>query len=76
MRDKLRDKAYYDKFVEFTEQTTEKWLRQLDSYGDEGKAGCTDDLVSYAHEAIVMRYSRGDAIGTMRDSVQKAGEIL
>lgn len=76
MRDQLRDKAYYDKVIAFTETTIEEFLQSLDGYKDEGKASCTFSLVKYAHDILAMRYSRGDAIESMRDSVQKSYEIL
>jgi hypothetical protein len=77
MRDQLQDKAYYDKWIEFTEtKAIEESLQELGSLMDEGKALCVSSLVNYAHDVVVMRYSRGDTIESMRNSVQKAYEIL
>ncbi|GHS86870.1 hypothetical protein FACS189487_01910 [Campylobacterota bacterium] len=76
MRDQLRDKAYYDKYIAMTKSFIEEDLQELDSYKDEGKASCVFSLVQYTHGVIVMRYSRGDTIESMRESVQKSYEIL
>ncbi|MDR3159338.1 MAG: DUF1911 domain-containing protein [Zoogloeaceae bacterium] len=76
MRDQLRDKAYYDKRIEIAESARLEALQGLRGYNDDGKTGCAADLCRYSNEIIFMRYSRGDAIEAMRDSVQKSYEIL
>jgi hypothetical protein len=77
MRDKLRDKTYYDKYIHFVEmEGIGDCFQRLDGLKDEGKASYVTSLNGYIHSIIVMRYSRGDAIETMRNSVQKSYEIL
>jgi hypothetical protein len=77
MRDQLRDKAYYDKWTDFTEtEVIDKTLRRFNSLNDESKARNASCFIDDMHNVISMRYSRGDSIASMRDSVQQAYELL
>lgn len=76
MRDQLRDEAYYNKYIGLTESAIASKQQKLGGYKDSGKAGCLFDIIMYAHAVIVMRYSRGDTVESMRKCIEKGHEML
>jgi len=78
IRDALRDKEYFDKWIDFTQiKSIERNKKQIFSLErDEGKAGCAYDLVMNATQLCILRYSRGDELYDIQSSVQQAAEML
>jgi hypothetical protein len=77
-RDSRKNKEYFDKWIDFVQRRNINHDReQINTLiRDEGKAMCGDDLFKNSSELCVMRYSRGDAIPEMQDSVMQMIELL
>ncbi|WKJ90892.1 DUF1911 domain-containing protein [Methylomonas montana] len=76
IRTQLKDREYFDKALTFYSSVIEKRIAGLDGLNDEGKAGSSFDIWDYGFRLVVVRYSRGDVIGDMRDSVLQVQELL
>jgi hypothetical protein len=70
MRDQLSQKSYFDEYVDFNDESIERKLGRLDRIAEEKKAGSIYDAIRYAHDALLMRYSRGDSVDDLRCCVQ------
>lgn len=77
-RDRLFDAGYFDTWVEFVQmQAITPRKSSISSMPrPEGRIGRATDLWGDSVQLSIMRYSRGDAIADMRDSVQQMVELL
>ncbi|MDO5626170.1 MAG: DUF1911 domain-containing protein [Pseudomonadota bacterium] len=70
VRDKHKDQAYFNEYAEFVEQAAQKRLADVTTFANiGGRAGRAHALVNYAFMNCIYRYSRGDAIEDIRESV-------
>ena len=73
IRDSRRDKAYFDKWVEFNQKTINEWVGTIESLPRlEGRASRSSGLFNYSMNLCIRKYSRGDSLDTMKDSVWQA----
>ena len=76
LRDSRRDKFYFDKWIDFTQNTIGEWKGTIESLPRiEGKGRRTSQLYSDSMQNCIMRYSRGDSLPTMKKSVWQALEM-
>jgi hypothetical protein len=73
IRDKLKKKEYFDKWLSFDLEDGMKRQERIDSNAIptiSGKVFAANDLCEKAIDRCVMRYSRGDALSNFRDDVE------
>jgi len=78
IRDKLFDVAYFDRWIDFV-QTTGINPRKSSIVSlprPEGRIGRATDLWVDSVQLVIMRYSRGDSIPDMKESVMQMAELL
>ena len=69
-RDQNKDEEYFKKRVEFTDNVIREDMPAVERFHRvEGRAGMASDLVRYCLQEIISRYSRGDAIESIRPAV-------
>ena len=77
-RDKQKSAEYFEQWIEFIQ--TKAITPRRDSINSlprpDGRAGRAYDLWGYAVQHAIMRYSRGDAVPDMQDSVLQMVEML
>lgn len=77
VRDKLRDRDYFDQGVAFKQAVIDEDRLTLAAVlRPDGQAGCAADLWSYAIKLVIQRYSRGDAPKDMQASMVQMLDML
>ncbi|MDR0564235.1 MAG: DUF1911 domain-containing protein [Azoarcus sp.] len=76
MRDKLKDKAYFDQWVDYAKTNDDRVKGKLDSLNAESKARRSSNLVGYAYSTLTLRYGRGDFVLEMFSTAQQGYEAL
>ncbi|GAA0824380.1 hypothetical protein GCM10009111_35010 [Colwellia asteriadis] len=77
LRDKLKDKVYYDEYVEFQEAIILKKINKIKSTGrltDEVKMNNAFRLVDDVTELLHQKYSRGDGLAELKPHLLEALE--
>lgn len=76
VRQKFKRFEYFLRLVDFYARVIAERLVGLDSLDDNGKAGSLYDIGDYCFRLLVSRYSRGDAVSDMHNSVFQMTELL
>jgi hypothetical protein len=76
IRDTRRDKAYFDKWIDFNQNTIDEWKGKIELLSrPEGKARRSSQLFRDSLQNCIMSYCRGDSLSSMKDCVWQALEM-
>jgi hypothetical protein len=77
IRDFLFSGVYFDQWICFSEKAIKEDKIRVSSIArPDGRARCAYRLIDKAFRQLERRYSRGDAIAAMQDSVRQMAELL
>jgi hypothetical protein len=76
LRDKNKDQAYFNEYIDFNAYAINHRLERLEKLKNDKKSGSVDEMLRYSIGRLIMRYGRGDSLQDINDSVEQTFDIL